>query len=165
MNRPNSPEESGTNTWLTPPWLIEALGTFDFDPCCPPNMPWSTAVRMNHWPPSDGLAVEWRGRVWCNPPYSRPLPWIEKMSEHGHGMMLLPSKSMDARWGQRLLQTSDAVLFLAGRLLFHHVDGTESSGKWSPYCLAAYGEADVFALRTCELDGVLMRRVDRERLT
>jgi len=32
-----------TDVWLTPPAIIEALGEFDLDPCCPNNLPWATA--------------------------------------------------------------------------------------------------------------------------
>ena len=30
--------------WLTPPYIIEALGRFDLDPCSPINRPWDTAT-------------------------------------------------------------------------------------------------------------------------
>lgn len=35
-----------SDTWLTPPEIIKALGIFDLDPCCPENMPWPTANIM-----------------------------------------------------------------------------------------------------------------------
>ena len=68
------------------------------------------------------------------------------MAAHGDGVMLLPAKSPETRWGQALLGTADSVLFLAGRLLFHYEDGSPSTGKWSPYLLAAYGCGNVLAL-------------------
>ena len=73
--------DSGEKTWLTPPHIIEALGPFDLDPCCPPVMPWRTATRMV-CRPDDGLAVDWRGsRVWCNPPYGRDaVPFMRKLA-------------------------------------------------------------------------------------
>ena len=78
--------DSGEKTWLTPPHIIESLGPFDLDPCCPPNMPWRTAKRMVHWP-DDGLKVDWTGkRVWCNPPYGREaIPFLRKMAENRTG--------------------------------------------------------------------------------
>ena len=42
--------EETTNTWLTPLSLIQSLGDFDLDPCCPPVMPWQTAAYMHHYP-------------------------------------------------------------------------------------------------------------------
>lgn len=135
-----------TDTWLTPPDLLEALGPFDMDPCCPPFMPWRTARRMIHRP-HDGLALPWRGRVWCNPPYSKMMPWVDKMRDHGNGILLAPAKSTDSRWGQTILSTADAVLFFKGRLLFHFVNGERSSGKWMANLLAAWGGANARALK------------------
>ena len=37
--------------WLTPPAIIEKLGTFDLDPCSPIKRPWSTA--SNHFTVED----------------------------------------------------------------------------------------------------------------
>jgi hypothetical protein len=142
------------DTWLTPPELLKALGKFDLDPCCPEVMPWRTAKMMVHQP-KDGLEIKWRGRVWCNPPYSKPLLWIKKMGNHNDGVMLLPAKSPETVWGQEALNGCDAVLFLKGRLLFHYIDGTKSVGKWSPYMLLAYGADNVLSLKLSKLEGVL----------
>lgn len=78
--------DTGEKTWLTPRYIIDALGPFDLDPCCPPTMPWRTATRMVHWP-DDGLKVDWTGkRVWCNPPYGREaVPFLRKMAENKTG--------------------------------------------------------------------------------
>lgn len=75
--------DTGEKTWLTPPHIIQALGPFDLDPCCPPTMPWQTATQMV-CRPDDGLAVDWTGkRVWCNPPYGREaVPFLRKMAEN-----------------------------------------------------------------------------------
>lgn len=135
------------DTWLTPPQLIEALGKFDLDPCAPPNMPWQTAKRMVALP-EDGLQVRWKGRVWLNPPYSDPLPWVEKFFENGRGVMLVPARSPETKWGQLTLQRGTAVLFLKGRILFHHWPGGEVSvGKYLPNMLVAASERDAAALQ------------------
>ena len=61
---------TGTDVWLTPPYIIEALGEFDLDPCSPINRPWDTA-KKHYNVFDDGLAHQWEGRVWCNPPYGK----------------------------------------------------------------------------------------------
>ena len=78
--------DTGEKTWLTPPHIINALGPFDLDPCCPPTMPWRTAAQMV-CRPDDGLAVDWAGkRVWLNPPYGREaVPFLRKMAENKTG--------------------------------------------------------------------------------
>lgn len=84
--------DTGEKTWLTPPHIIEALGPFDLDPCCPPNMPWRTAAQMVSRP-DDGLAVDWTGkRVWLNPPYGREaIPFLRKMAANRTGGGYRPS--------------------------------------------------------------------------
>ena len=79
--------DTGEKTWLTPPHIIEAIGPFDLDPCCPPNMPWKTAAQMV-CRPDDGLAVDWTGkRVWLNPPYGREaMPFLRKMAKNIGGV-------------------------------------------------------------------------------
>ena len=34
----NREKETSTDIWLTPPDIINSLGTFDLDPCCPNNL-------------------------------------------------------------------------------------------------------------------------------
>jgi hypothetical protein len=64
--------ERSSDIWLTPPSIIRALGIFDTDPCAAPlPRPWDTALTHYGAPEHDGLAVEWSGRVWMNPPYGR----------------------------------------------------------------------------------------------
>ena len=85
------------------------------------------------------------------------------MAAHGNGLLLLPAKSPETRWGQTLLTSADAVLFMRGRLLFHYIDGRKSMGKWSPHLLAAYGQEAVDRLRqlshSSDFGGILMGKV------
>lgn len=154
-------KEKASDTYLTPPALVKALGPFDLDPCCPPNMPWKTAKRMISLP-EDGLTAQWKGRVWLNPPYSDVRPWVDKFVAHGSGIALVSAKSTDARWGQALLNGCHSAYWLAGRLLFHKADGSETFGKFLSNMLVAVSETDANILEMLEqrgYDGVLFRRV------
>lgn len=167
----NRTGEKTNDVWITPRPLVALGGKFDLDPCCPAIMPWRTATRMIGLEPSprgypkvvagNGLEVPWRGRVWLNFPFSLPLPWVEKMVGHGNGLMLGPAKSWDAQWGQLTLATARAVLFLDDRISFCYADGTQSSGTWSPYFIAAYGERNLAALRRIQATypGVIMEKL------
>lgn len=58
------PNQGDTNTWLTPAFIIKALGAFDLDPCAAPSpRPWPTA-KYHIELPEDGLAESWYG-PWC----------------------------------------------------------------------------------------------------
>ena len=94
---------SGENdSCYTPPEIFEALAiTFDLDVCAPKGgLPWIPA-KKSYSKDEDGLTSPWFGRVWMNPPYSKPLPWVEKFIVHGNGIALLPTsqgKWMDMLW-------------------------------------------------------------------
>ena len=145
-----------SDDWLTPPWLLEQLGEFDLDPCCPPSMPWRTAKRMLTLD-DDGLHADWSGRVWLNPPYSEILPWVAKLARHGHGMLLVFART-DTSWFQdHVFPEASALLFLRGRLFFHRADGARApANAGGPTVLAAYGGADADALRSVDHLGCLV---------
>ena len=64
--------------WLTPPFILEALGPFDVDPCTALNQPWHTAT-TEYTLTDDGLLMPWNGRVWLNPPYGTQIwRWLRK---------------------------------------------------------------------------------------
>lgn len=81
MNTTFERTQNSTDEWYTPKEILEALGPFDLDPCAPLVPLWNTAAVMYN-KNDDGLSKQWSGRVWLNPPYSRPLinRFIEKMS-------------------------------------------------------------------------------------
>lgn len=146
-----------TDVWLTPPNIVRALGTFDLDPCAAPEpRPWPTAAR-HICLPEDGLAAQWAGLVWCNPPYSREAEqWLRKMSEHGNGIALVFARTetewfWDTVWRS---PTATAVLWLEGRLHFHHADGTRArANSGAPSVLVAYGRQAAARLLSSNLDG------------
>ena len=160
LARGRAPRAPNT-TWLTPPAIIKALGPFDLDPCCPAQMPWRTARRMYHWPKDDGLSSPWRGRVWLNPPFDCPLPWIKKFCAHGNGVCLVNVSGLTAKWGQQLLLQSDVVLVVRGRISFCLADGRPTTGKMNGHAFAAVGRRNVLALQALcvsVMPGVLLTK-------
>ena len=67
----------------------------------------------------DGLAQSWKGeRVWCNPPYSRIRPWLQKaINENVLAVFLLPATT-DVAWFHDLVLPFMEVHFLRGRIKF-----------------------------------------------
>ena len=117
--------DTGQKSWLTPPRIINALGTFSLDPCCPPNMPWRTAARMV-CRPDDGLAVDWTGkRVWLNPPYGREIPkWVRKCYKESRKpdtlvVMLIPARTDTSYFHDYIYHRAREIRFIRGRLHFN----------------------------------------------
>jgi hypothetical protein len=134
--------------WLTPPEILAALGPFDLDPCAPAERPWDTA-RIHYIARFSGLAQEWRGRVWCNPPFGREaVKWLRKMVTHGNGIALIPARTETAMFYECVWDAADAVCFIKGRPHFHYIDGTRAkANSGAPICLVAYGKDNEIALR------------------
>lgn len=145
--------ETGKDEWLTPPELINSIGSFDLDPCSPIKRPWDTAKK--HYNILDnGLDKEWNGRVWCNPPYGKQaIKWLEKCAEHGNCIALTFARTetkmfFDCVWGK-----ATAILFIKGRIKFFHVDGTRGDSAGAPSVLIAYGEDTARDLAAANIQG------------
>lgn len=78
----------------------------------------------------DGLSKSWAGeRVWCNPPYSKIGPWVEKAWAQRHHcpviVMLLPANRTEQAWWQDHVEPRRDTAFgfttefLRGRIRFH----------------------------------------------
>lgn len=144
--------------WLTPPELLSKLGKFDLDPCAPINRPWEMA--SNHYTiEDDGLSKEWKGMVWCNPPYGREaVTWLHKLAEHGNGIALVFARTETEMFFDEVWNKADALLFIKGRLFFHHVTGERGhTNSGAPSVLIAYGSEAVAKLEGSEINGKLIK--------
>lgn len=138
-----SPKTAWSDTHLTEPALVKALGPFDVDPCCPEDMPWRTARRMIT-PRRDGLKTSWgEGRAWMNPPYRDNLPWALKFVQHGSGICLLNGRSTQTKSTQHVMKHCAGVFLFARRLTFYKADGTPHKGKWFASLAIGMTDADV----------------------
>lgn len=149
----------GTVTWLTPPHVIDALGgpqSFDLDPCGYPS--WPTA-REAYCLPTDGLRAKWFGRVWLNPPYTtgEVERWLRKLGDHGRGTALIFARTETEAFHRWVFERASGLLFLEGRLHFHHADGTRAKANaGAPSVLCAYGAGDLDRLAASDLAGNLV---------
>jgi hypothetical protein len=142
--------------WLTPPHVLDALGKFDLDPCSPSpdRRPWPTATdHFDAW--DDGMKQPWAGRVWCNPPYGlEAAQWLARCADHGNAMALIFARTETRMFFEHVWPKASGLLFLEGRLYFHHVDGSRAkANSGAPSVLIAYGDENAEVLRTCTLDG------------
>ena len=140
-----------TDVWLTPRFILDALGEFDLDPCAAPDPAiWPTA-KEHICPPKDGMLADWHGRVWCNPPYSNSMDWLEILARHGNGIALVFARTetkgfFSAVWGK-----ADGLLFIKGRLSFHLFDGSRGGTAGAPSVLVAHGIENAALLRRVAL--------------
>lgn len=143
-----------TDTWLTPPDLIKALGDFDLDPCTPFKMPWQTA-KNRYTPNENGLKQPWNGRVWLNPPYGREaVRWLNKLADHGNGIALIFARTETKMFFNSVWNRGDGILFIQDRLYFHYPDGTRASANsGAPSCLIAYGSNNLECLEKRPIPG------------
>ena len=147
---------SRTDEWFTPRALLEALGSFDLDPCISYRQPWPTA-RRSLTVRDDGLTANWRGRVWLNPPYGRATAdWLSKLADHNNGIALVFARTetqsfFDTVWGR-----ASAILFLRGRIKFYcYREGrlVRADRAIAPSVLIAYGPSNAKTLCDSGLDG------------
>ncbi len=131
---------SATDDWATPQAFFDEMylkyGPFDLDVCASHENAktelYCTPEGLFKKTPSgpfqkygvDGLAANWVGRCWMNPPYGREIKhWVKKAYEESNKgnlvCCLLPART-DTRWFHDFIYTCDRVTieFIRGRLKF-----------------------------------------------
>lgn len=98
---------------------LNAVFKFEIDVCA---LPENAKCQRFFTPESDGLAQEWRGVCWMNPPYGREIgAWIEKAyrsaKHHGATVVCLLPARVDTRWWHEYCARGE-VHFVKGRLRF-----------------------------------------------
>jgi phage N-6-adenine-methyltransferase len=133
--KPCGTQGTGENEWYTPKQYIEAaravLGTIDLDPASSEIAQRTVKASKFFTIETYGLAQEWKGTVWLNPPYAQPLiaNFADKMiAEIGAGhvktAIMLTHNYTDTAWFQKLAQAASSICFPRGRVLFEAPDGT-----------------------------------------
>jgi hypothetical protein len=118
-----------SQSWITPRWILDAVGPFDLDPAGASPRPWSCA-----------------GTTWTE----------ANLATHGHGTALLHAR-VEAEWFEPAWQSATAILFLADRIFFHYPDGRRAeANSGAPACLIAFGAYDAERLRSSRIRGYLI---------
>lgn len=147
-----------TDTYLTPLPIIQSLGEFELDPCTPEFMPWETA-KTRFTKKEDGLKQNWGGRVWLNPPYGKEAAkWLRKLAEHGNGIALVLARTETKDWHETIWPQAHAILFMKGRIYFHHNDGSRAKANCGAApVLVAYGELNAEILKNSNIKGAFIK--------
>lgn len=110
-----------TDDWYTPPDMLDALGlTFDLDPCSPGAGHWVPARRI-FTKAHDGLAQDWSGLVFMNPPFGGRhghVPWLRKFLEHGDGVAVVRAYTSSDWFHDEVVPGAEALLFPRGKTRF-----------------------------------------------
>ena len=136
----------------TQPWIFERLSLiFDLDVCAPKGgVPWIPALQ-SYSIDDDALVQPWHGRIWMNPPYSKPAPWADKFIAHGNGIALVPvTRGM---WFDKMWEAADAMVIDKYNNKFTRPDGSQKSITFRTVFIAM-GETNVEALHRLQLGKV-----------
>jgi phage N-6-adenine-methyltransferase len=132
--------------WATPQYIFDWLNSeFNFllDAAC--NLDNAKCVfGCCHDRDQDGLTMDWAsyGRVWLNPPYSKPYPWVKKAYEEslkgGTVVCLLPA-DISTKWFHEWVIGKAEIRFIQGRINFDNpTPGKYSAPKFGSM-IAVYG--------------------------
>ena len=154
-----NPHHGAKDEWLTPQWITDTLGPFDLDPCSPINRPWPTANR--HLTINDnGLTSPWHPNefVWCNPPYGpQTFTWLKKLAAHpAGGIALIFARTETKGFHETIWEKAHSILFLKGRIKFHHVTGQQGQTATAPSVLIGYGTTATQRLQQADIPGKLI---------
>jgi phage N-6-adenine-methyltransferase len=128
---------TGNTEWYTPPEIVEAarevMGGIDCDPASSDVAQETVRATEYFTAETDGLAQEWRGKVFCNPPYAAGKidKFVAKMvAQHeagnvDEGILLVHAKT-DTSWFHQAASAAAAVCFTRGRIRFQ---GAEDVGN------------------------------------
>lgn len=130
-------DKSIRDLWQTPKPLFERLN-LEFGFTCDVAASDENALVLADWITEEEDALHysrgWGSVSWCNPPYSKILPWVEKaIAEHKQGctvVMLVPADP-SVKWFKRAFETCNEVRFISGRIGFINAE-TQKAVKENP---------------------------------
>lgn len=133
-----SNQSGGTDEWATPQDFYDVVNRefgFDLDVCA---LDSSAKCARYFTPDTDGLAQEWTGTVWMNPPYGDVIAqWMQKAYESAQAgatvVCLVPART-DTGWFHDFAFPGE-VRFIKGRLRF----GEAEASAPFPSCLVVLG--------------------------
>jgi DNA N-6-adenine-methyltransferase (Dam) len=126
-----------TDERFTPAWIFDGLAlTCDLDPAAPVDGGDHVPARHRYTRHDDGLARDWFGLVWLNPPFSEATRWADRFRTHGRGVFLGPVAN--SRWWYDAARTADLVWHCRD----FPFDSPGHRGRWSsmPLAFLAYGD-------------------------
>ncbi len=103
------------DNWATPSWVMKMF------------MGWHDPCPLASIPETDGLKIEWGDKTFVNPPYSNPLPWVEKAieeSKKGNMIVMLLNVDTSTKWFAKLNEANAHFIWFSERLKFSGKDAS-----------------------------------------
>lgn len=159
---------TGENEWYTPKEHIEVaravLGNFDLDPASSEIANGIVKADKFFTIDDDGLAKDWTGCVWLNPPYAQPAiaHFADKMvAEYQSGRVeqaiMLTHNYTDTAWFQKLAQACSCICFTRGRVRFVSPTGELASPTQGQAFFYFGRNPEAFARRFADFGFVVQR--------
>tara|TARA_R100000789_G_scaffold64886_1_gene61221 strand:+ start:116 stop:490 length:375 start_codon:yes stop_codon:yes gene_type:complete len=107
-----------TDSYNTPTSIMRMFEDW-FDPC-----------PLNDNPNFDGLSIDWKDKTFVNPPYSKPMPWVEKAieeSKKGKRIVMLLKMDTSTRWYAKIHEHAKHILYFSKRLSFKRYGQIETT--------------------------------------
>jgi len=82
---------------------------------------WFDPCPLNDNPSTNGLLIEWKDKTYVNPPYSKPLLWVNKAIEENKKnktIVMLLRMDTSTEWFKRLQEANAKFLWINKRLKF-----------------------------------------------
>jgi phage N-6-adenine-methyltransferase len=159
---PNGPDNTITDVWCTPKWVIDKIGLSDLDPCGHlPNGEPVVKTALNYFTEKeDGLKQDWSKykTVFCNFPYSESREWLKKCKEEavkGCEIIVLCFIRAETRAWQENIKSATGINLINKRIKFLTSTGEEKGNGNAPSCLIAWGENAYDRIKN--VDGIYVR--------
>lgn len=158
---PKGAKNTITDVWLTPKWIIDAIGVSDLDPCgwLPDGNPIVKTAERYFTEAEDGLTSEWEGSIFCNPPYSDLKSWLKKCSEYhhqtGNDVIVLCFVRSETKAFQQNVNNCTGINLINKRIKFLDSNGIERGNGNAPSCLIAWGETAYKRIK--KIDGLYFK--------
>lgn len=162
------------DVWETPDDIFDMLDPFDVDPCAGQDT--GIGTEANFTVEDDGLAQDWFGRVFVNPPFSQKTDWLQKAIDEQQNtecIYVLTPDSTDtiSWWHGKIAPHADYIWFSEGRISYvvpaSHADefedyeaGEKAGSPTFGTALSIFGEPTGAELERLHENGQLLKTVD-----
>lgn len=159
----NLPYPNQNDSWITPKYIINAIGLSELDPFGykhPDKGILVETARNYFFEQDDGLTKDWNYKsVFVNFPYSKARECMDKCTYeyqiHNNDIIVLCFNRSETKWYQNNVNFATGINMIKKRIKFIDFNGKLRSNGNAPSCLIAYGE-DAYK-RIKNIEGIYCR--------